>query len=108
MEVHKQPTIEAGEGVFRDISNEVGGIQTSMFVSTEKKHNLIDEERQPLYQVLLIQVKDPKPPHVLVRGSLSKVTNLFGIICDTISTIWKRGQRSLAEGHIAAVVSSKR
>jgi len=88
MEARTQITLKAIlEDVLHDISNVVGDVQNSNMDFIYKKRNLTDEEHQVVYQAFLVHMKDPKPPHILVKGALSKVANLFSVSHDTIFEI---------------------
>jgi hypothetical protein len=72
------------------------------------KPNLTEEERRAIFEELLVCQKNPGTSAKLVKGTLKRVGSKFGVTPETISAIWKRGQQSLADGNIAANISSRK
>ena len=75
-------------------------------INRRKKPNLSPHQRMGIYQLLICREKRDQPGK-LQRGTIKEVAAQYGVQPDTISLIWKRGQQSKADGHVAACVKPR-
>jgi hypothetical protein len=69
-----------------------------------KNRNLSRDERQIVYEFLLVHCKQHSETRVLKYGALREASAQFGLSYSTVQRIWSRAEKSVAEGN--SVVSS--